>query len=170
MEVVSVPVLIRERLTSTRMLLGSLAGAGTSSTATLPFRSRICFMENDRSEEHTSEVQSPCNLVCRLLLEKKKMLIALKNGPRITMLHFPQFGRVESAFGRVCTPVAAGFSTGWGLTMTKGDQLQIHRRLIEDQLEINWRSIGDQLEINWRLEQLFENANLCPIYLKFIFN
>src|SRR2546426_8149549 len=27
---------------------------------------------NLRSEEHTSELQSPCNLVCRLLLEKKK--------------------------------------------------------------------------------------------------
>src|SRR5256885_5220826 len=29
------------------------------------------FVEG-RSEEHTSELQSPCNLVCRLLLEKKK--------------------------------------------------------------------------------------------------
>src|SRR5256885_13029578 len=28
-----------------------------------------------RSEEHTSELQSPCNLVCRLLLEKKKKRI-----------------------------------------------------------------------------------------------
>src|SRR5256885_10517214 len=28
-----------------------------------------------RSEEHTSELQSPCNLVCRLLLEKKKTLV-----------------------------------------------------------------------------------------------
>src|SRR6266446_4082634 len=28
----------------------------------------------DRSEEHTSELQSPCNLVCRLLLEKKKKI------------------------------------------------------------------------------------------------
>src|SRR5256885_9631951 len=28
--------------------------------------------ELKRSEEHTSELQSPCNLVCRLLLEKKK--------------------------------------------------------------------------------------------------
>src|SRR3989454_3853335 len=28
--------------------------------------------ERGRSEEHTSELQSPCNLVCRLLLEKKK--------------------------------------------------------------------------------------------------
>src|SRR5256885_8627129 len=30
-----------------------------------------------RSEEHTSELQSPCNLVCRLLLEKKKLRHAL---------------------------------------------------------------------------------------------
>src|SRR5256885_3690955 len=30
---------------------------------------RLC---GRRSEEHTSELQSPCNLVCRLLLEKKK--------------------------------------------------------------------------------------------------
>src|SRR5256885_5918713 len=29
-------------------------------------------MLTQRSEEHTSELQSPCNLVCRLLLEKKK--------------------------------------------------------------------------------------------------
>src|SRR5256885_10524342 len=28
-----------------------------------------------RSEEHTSELQSPCNLVCRLLLEKKKKVV-----------------------------------------------------------------------------------------------
>src|SRR5256885_8711795 len=30
-----------------------------------------------RSEEHTSELQSPCNLVCRLLLEKKKIKTAI---------------------------------------------------------------------------------------------
>src|SRR3989454_2810569 len=29
-------------------------------------------LAHNRSEEHTSELQSPCNLVCRLLLEKKK--------------------------------------------------------------------------------------------------
>src|SRR2546426_8526609 len=37
---------------------------------------RVCGPEPGesgvRSEEHTSELQSPCNLVCRLLLEKKK--------------------------------------------------------------------------------------------------
>src|SRR5256885_9281048 len=36
-------------------------------------RARECLgMVHVRSEEHTSELQSPCNLVCRLLLEKKK--------------------------------------------------------------------------------------------------
>src|SRR3989454_4918075 len=30
------------------------------------------FVAETRSEEHTSELQSPCNIVCRLLLEKKK--------------------------------------------------------------------------------------------------
>src|SRR5256885_11620781 len=34
--------------------------------------SRKSGMPFGRSEEHTSELQSPCNLVCRLLLEKKK--------------------------------------------------------------------------------------------------
>src|SRR5256885_6164030 len=44
-----------------------------------------------RSEEHTSELQSPCNLVCRLLLEKKKNTsvthftsIKLQNSYRLT--------------------------------------------------------------------------------------
>src|SRR5205807_3121830 len=32
---------------------------------------RFICISNKRSEEHTSELQSPCNLVCRLLLEKK---------------------------------------------------------------------------------------------------
>src|SRR2546426_7769446 len=33
---------------------------------------QVCRRKGIRSEEHTSELQSPCNLVCRLLLEKKK--------------------------------------------------------------------------------------------------
>src|SRR5256885_8125416 len=36
---------------------------------------RFAFSIMLRSEEHTSELQSPCNLVCRLLLEKKKKKI-----------------------------------------------------------------------------------------------
>src|SRR5256885_8477647 len=35
-------------------------------------RDAILLVSGERSEEHTSELQSPCNLVCRLLLEKKK--------------------------------------------------------------------------------------------------
>src|SRR5256885_13833265 len=34
-----------------------------------------------RSEEHTSELQSPCNLVCRLLLEKKKSVLTTNTKP-----------------------------------------------------------------------------------------
>src|SRR5256885_6724413 len=34
----------------------------------------LSIISTMRSEEHTSELQSPCNLVCRLLLEKKKKL------------------------------------------------------------------------------------------------
>src|SRR2546426_4512297 len=41
------------------------ADSGTSTTP-------AGVVEVPRSEEHTSELQSPCNLVCRLLLEKKK--------------------------------------------------------------------------------------------------
>src|SRR2546426_6925434 len=39
---------------------------------TAPGRDLRVQSGNARSEEHTSELQSPCNLVCRLLLEKKK--------------------------------------------------------------------------------------------------
>src|SRR2546426_2445834 len=37
-------------------------------------RPRLTATDPNRSEEHTSELQSPCNLVCRLLLEKKKTI------------------------------------------------------------------------------------------------
>src|SRR5688500_19744716 len=36
-----------------------------------------------RSEEHTSELQSPCNLVCRLLLEKKKTTQDTENNDNV---------------------------------------------------------------------------------------
>src|SRR2546426_345702 len=46
---------------------GALSAAGVVVT-----RSVTATLATRRSEEHTSELQSPCNLVCRLLLEKKK--------------------------------------------------------------------------------------------------
>src|SRR6266850_5878271 len=56
---------------SRRYAHASTCRAGSSS-ATRPESSRVCPTSTCRSEEHTSELQSPCNLVCRLLLEKKK--------------------------------------------------------------------------------------------------
>src|SRR5256885_7170318 len=53
-----------------------LAGAAGGITAMLYMW--IKYGKPDpRSEEHTSELQSPCNLVCRLLLEKKKKHTAI---------------------------------------------------------------------------------------------
>src|SRR5256885_9158767 len=40
-----------------------------------------------RSEEHTSELQSPCNLVCRLLLEKKKKKTQKRTSDQIYTSH-----------------------------------------------------------------------------------
>src|SRR2546426_5293256 len=48
----------------------SSCSASTFASATTWTRCGTSGIE--RSEEHTSELQSPCNLVCRLLLEKKK--------------------------------------------------------------------------------------------------
>src|SRR2546426_4996224 len=50
----------------------------------LEFRSLIPRLERNqgpRSEEHTSELQSPCNLVCRLLLEKKNTSGSIQRNP-----------------------------------------------------------------------------------------
>src|SRR2546426_5083355 len=51
-----------------------------------------------RSEEHTSELQSPCNLVCRLLLEKKKRTYGL-------------LGDAQPVGGRACD--GYGSSRAW---------------------------------------------------------
>src|SRR2546426_8350338 len=48
-----------------------------------------------RSEEHTSELQSPCNLVCRLLLEKKNRFLAPEANLSISVL-----ARVQSDAGQ----------------------------------------------------------------------
>src|SRR5256885_5876463 len=50
-----------------RQVLAALASAGVARSL--------------RSEEHTSELQSPCNLVCRLLLEKKKQYYSISAIP-----------------------------------------------------------------------------------------
>src|SRR5690348_18156254 len=46
----------------------------------------IGWIESSRSEEHTSELQSPVHLVCRLLLEKKKK----KDNKQLTQYHMTE--------------------------------------------------------------------------------
>src|SRR5256885_6896195 len=63
-----------------RLNLGRIARYHYATPALpLAVRTSVCgdsshkrYRTYSRSEEHTSELQSPCNLVCRLLLEKKK--------------------------------------------------------------------------------------------------
>src|SRR5688500_19763667 len=59
--------------------IASCPAPGTSSSHQAT-RGSIFFADSTnvaaRSEEHTSELQSPCNLVCRLLLEKKNIHIS----------------------------------------------------------------------------------------------
>src|SRR5256885_5403938 len=45
-----------------------------TSAFALVYGPKCVFTSFPRSEEHTSELQSPCNLVCRLLLEKKNLI------------------------------------------------------------------------------------------------
>src|SRR5205807_6882826 len=52
--------------------------------------SGLNIARQDRSEEHTSELQSPCNIVCRLLLEKKKNTISYHIKPYTTNTLNPQ--------------------------------------------------------------------------------
>src|SRR3989454_2745391 len=64
----------RDALVQARtQLVNHVRGAVKAVGGRLPACSTASFpMKGGRSEEHTSELQSPCNLVCRLLLEKKK--------------------------------------------------------------------------------------------------
>src|SRR2546430_10797268 len=71
---------VKRRLTG--QLLGACSGDETFHYRVLPAAARFCPLwpttsRTSRSEEHTSELQSQSNLVCRLLLEKKKALISL---------------------------------------------------------------------------------------------
>src|SRR5256885_11076822 len=68
---------VRAMSTSPSLPNGPAAGAQIAETEfsiELPEHGTVAARAyGQRSEEHTSELQSPCNLVCRLLLEKKKI-------------------------------------------------------------------------------------------------
>src|SRR5256885_3769838 len=72
-------------LTTPAITASRESGSVGSSKAT-----RSASASSFRSEEHTSELQSPCNLVCRLLLEKKKTVFvhraSYRNNERVHSL------------------------------------------------------------------------------------
>src|SRR3989454_9262487 len=61
---------------------GSAWGSPSATRSSSSTAGPSTWTARKRSEEHTSELQSPCNLVCRLLLEKKK-----NNKTREPLLH-----------------------------------------------------------------------------------
>src|SRR5256885_7302265 len=69
-------------------LLGVSSGASVGAVAVLAFgalaSAGMYALTAGRSEEHTSELQSPCNLVCRLLLEKKNILASMSPSHCVT--------------------------------------------------------------------------------------
>src|SRR5260370_1637130 len=60
-------------------------GKGTSSRSTKLVHGGVRYLEQGRSEEHTSELQSHLNLVCRLLLEKKNQYCTPGFSPTVRM-------------------------------------------------------------------------------------
>src|SRR5256885_5718522 len=73
-----------------------------------------------RSEEHTSELQSPCNLVCRLLLEKKKkrpdvsnvtLSLVLESHPTSSVRASPAFPDTHAITTQSSLPSIRGLST-----------------------------------------------------------
>src|SRR5256885_7895149 len=64
-----------ERLT--RTIPSLVFSSRTPTQVPVPRLAHTAEYVGRRSEEHTSELQSPCNLVCRLLLEKKKIIHTL---------------------------------------------------------------------------------------------
>src|SRR5256885_12744256 len=82
----------------TTLFRSALSRAMPSASCSVPARPRPCrppCLIRLRSEEHTSELQSPCNLVCRLLLEKKKNIriafplsdVVTKTGSQVICRH-----------------------------------------------------------------------------------
>src|SRR5256885_3757210 len=73
--------------------------AAKDAMAQILTNSKMSATGHRRSEEHTSELQSPCNLVCRLLLEKKK-----KNDSRSNEQPYQLYTRLVLEV-RLCTAI-----------------------------------------------------------------
>src|SRR5690348_17420308 len=71
---------VAERLLDRTRALPGVSAAGLTTTIPLGgnYNSGIILAALTRSEEHTSELQSPVHLVCRLLLEKNQLRISIR--------------------------------------------------------------------------------------------
>src|SRR5256885_8182574 len=76
---------------------GTLAKVGTHNRGVTLIANELLGLCHLRSEEHTSELQSPCNLVCRLLLEKKKLYCS-----RLPGLYTQSFLTILVSYNRPC--------------------------------------------------------------------
>src|SRR2546426_6080304 len=76
--------LFRSGATTVRSWQPEITGALVSRTVMVC--AHVLELPDTRSEEHTSELQSPCNLVCRLLLEKKKNNLLIQLLPMSKLL------------------------------------------------------------------------------------
>src|SRR5260221_1482040 len=80
----------RSTLFPTRRSSDLVAWTGPSTTRSTPSASALCSSSlewHERSEEHTSELQSHSDLVCRLLLEKKKQNMRRRVYPTSTAVN-----------------------------------------------------------------------------------
>src|SRR3990170_201174 len=87
----------------------------------VPDEVTACIGAAERSEEHTSELQSPDHLVCRLLLEKKKRFKSpRRNGPWTTRTH--ERGAAEMLCLRSSSMVRSS-RTDWKLVLIRSPAL-----------------------------------------------
>src|SRR2546427_3306495 len=73
------------RSATLRCMEAMAASSSAQRPARRPWAWATCTVEDRRSEEHTSELQSQSNLVCRLLLEKKNDRL----GPNVRVNEYP---------------------------------------------------------------------------------
>src|SRR2546430_3204236 len=87
---------------SSTLISGSQSASRNTSFNTMAPSGSSDALPPARSEEHTSELQSQSNLVCRLLLEKKKKHISIDNAVSLTSHLAPAM--LDAEYTVVCTP------------------------------------------------------------------